>query len=60
MLQMKLSAKTTMPKKKGLVMLLSIFLTEYDAAIQTIYQILATWQNALLCFVKKAKQEFYF
>lgn len=55
MLQRKLSAKTTMPKKKGLVMLLSIFLTEYDAAIQTIYQILATWQNALLCFVKKAK-----
>ena len=35
-------------------MLLSIFLTEYDAAIQTIYQILATWQNALL-FCEKGK-----
>lgn len=49
------SAKTTMPNEKGLVTLLSIFLTEYDAAIQIIYQILATWQNALLCLVKKAK-----
>lgn len=35
-------------------MLLSIFLIEYDAAIQTIYQILATWQNALL-FCEKGK-----
>ena len=43
---MKLSAKTTMPKKKGLVMLLSIFLTEYDAAIQTI----SDFSNMAKCF----------
>ena len=40
-----------MPSKKGLVMLLSVFLTEYDAAIQTTDKILAAWQNALLYYV---------
>lgn len=37
------------------MLLLFIFLTEYDAAIQTIYQILVTWQNAFAMFCEKGK-----